>query len=88
MKQLEADGYFCIKIHGGAFQFAGLPDILAIKNGQAAWIEVKRPGGKPTKLQSAMLQKLKRFGCRAGVATNLEEALEIVNGHQSEVIQS
>lgn len=87
MKHLEANGYFCIKIHGGAFQTAGLPDILAIKNGQASLIEVKQPGGKPTKLQAAMLQKLQRFGCGAGVATNLDEAMEIVNGHQPKVVQ-
>lgn len=87
MKQLESDGYFCVKIHGGAFQLAGLPDILALKDGLAAWIEVKRPGGKPTKLQTAMLQKMQRFGCCAGVATNIEEAMEIVNGHQSKVVQ-
>lgn len=79
MKHLESLGFFCIKIHGGVFQIAGLPDILAIRAGAAYWIEVKQPGKQPTKIQVFMINKLRRFGCRAGVATSIQEALDIVN---------
>lgn len=86
MRHLEGMGYFCIKIHGGEFQVAGLPDLLCIIAGSAAWIEVKQPGGKPTKLQVAMLARLRKAGCRAGVATTIDEALEVIGECQTATI--
>lgn len=78
MKALTERGYFCIKIHGGPFQVAGLPDILVIKDGLAVWLEVKQPGKHATKLQQAMITKLIRCGCWAGVVHNVNEALELI----------
>ena len=80
MASLKEDGFFCIKIHGSEYQMAGLPDVLALKGGRAYWLEVKRPGGKPTPLQVRMIEKLKGFGCVAGVVFSVEEAKELVNG--------
>ncbi len=75
--KLEAEGYWVMKIHGGPYQMAGLPDLLAIREGKSYWVEVKQPGKKATPLQERTLIKLRKYGCRAGVATNVEEAMEI-----------
>lgn len=81
MDDLRGMGFWVVKIHGGAYQMAGLPDVLAIKNGRAFWIEVKKPGEKPTLIQQKRLRDLQAAGCVVGVATSEKEAREIVNGY-------
>lgn len=76
MKRLTADGYFVIKIHGGPYQIAGLPDLLAIRHGRAMWVEVKRPGEKTTLIQDMMIKKLREHGCTVLVAYGVEELEE------------
>lgn len=56
---------------------AGLPDLLAIRGGRAYWIEVKQPGGKPTRLQEHRLDELRGAGCGAGVAASVDDAARI-----------
>jgi len=79
MKELRSHGFWTQKIHGNPYQAAGLPDILAIKAGRAYWIEVKRPGQRPTRVQRKRLADLFQVGCVVGVATSVDEALEIVS---------
>lgn len=71
-------GFFAVKMHGGPFMPKGLPDVLAIRNGRAVWIEVKRPGERPTAVQYAMMDKLAAAGCVVDVATSIGEAREIL----------
>ncbi len=52
---------------------AGTPDVLAIKDGRALFVEVKRPGNKPTALQQAMMETLRGYGARCLVATSVED---------------
>ncbi len=82
MRALKVHGVgWCIKTHGGAFQGAGLPDILAIApaTGRLVGIEVKRPVvGKLTELQKAQLAKIEAAGGVAGVATTVDEALTLL----------
>lgn len=56
-------GWYAIKIHGGPFQLAGLPDVLFLKDGHAAWAEFKRPGCEPTKIQRHRMRELSEAGC-------------------------
>lgn len=60
-------GWLAIKLHGGAYQMTGLPDVLAMKHGHAAWMEFKRPGESPTKIQSHRLRQLSAAGCSTAV---------------------
>ena len=60
-------GWWVVKIHGGPFQLSGLPDVLAIKGGRAAWMEFKRPGCEPTKIQQHRMRELVDAGCRVAV---------------------
>lgn len=47
-------------------------------DGQAFYIEVKTPTGRPTQQQIRFLNAMKNSGARAGLARNPEEAINIV----------
>lgn len=73
-------GWWTYKTHGSQFGVAGIPDILAIKDGKAAWMEAKRPGQKPTRIQERRMQELSGFGCPVAVVTSASEAVEFLCG--------
>jgi hypothetical protein len=65
---------------------AGTPDILAfkqdkvyssddgrVKRARIYFIEVKRPGNKPTRLQEMKMEELSSFGAHCFVATCIED---------------
>lgn len=81
-------GFFAIKIHGGPFMLKGLPDVLAIRGGRAVWIEVKRPGERPTAVQWAVMGRLEAAGCAVGVATSVGEARAILTAGDMPVIET
>lgn len=70
IRELVARGYWTTKIHGGPYQRAGIPDVLAVKDGRALWVEVKRPGEKPTKIQEHVMAGLRAAGCVVIVASS------------------
>lgn len=74
MAQGRALGFWVTKFHGNAFSMAGVPDVLAIKDGRACWLEVKQPGKKPTKIQDHRMQELFAVGCPVAVVTSAAEA--------------
>ncbi len=61
------------KVHGGPHGIKGEPDIDACVDGQSLKIEVKLPGGKPTKIQQHRLDVWQDAGAVTGCATTLEE---------------
>ncbi len=74
-------GFLAIKMHGGGYSLAGLPDVLCLKDGRAYWIEFKRPGEEPTKIQQHRLRELIGHGCPSTVcrsAGDVKEFLESV----------
>lgn len=70
------------KLHGGMFQTIGLPDIVGCYKGKFVAIEVKVPGKEDTLTdrQELILNRVKAAGGRAGMATNIKEALMICRG--------
>ena len=70
-------GCYAEKRHGNQYS-AGRPDITGCINGRRFEIEVKRPGGKATKLQAEMLKRWREAGAVAGVATSQAEAEELL----------
>ena len=82
MRALKAQGVrWMVKTHGGLYQSAGLPDIIAIapRTGRLLGVEVKRPGRKATALQGATLGRIGKAGGVAGVAYSVEEALALLS---------
>lgn len=75
VKWLKANGYpFTVKIHGAAYQSAGLPDIVTIdRRGRFVGLEVKRPKiGTVTELQKKTLWKINEAGGYGVVVRSLD----------------
>lgn len=60
IKRLEKEGWLVIKM--GLTNVPGIPDLLALKDGVARFVEVKRPGEKPRPLQLYRHEQLKNLG--------------------------
>lgn len=59
----------------------GRSDLSAIKDGRISFIEVKNEIGRPTAEQINFIKQMQtRYGCRAGIARSVEDALAIVKG--------
>lgn len=71
-------GWWSVKIHGNAYQLAGLPDVLVIKDGRAAWMEAKRPGEEPTRIQNHRMRELIGAGCPCAVVRSAGDAREFL----------
>lgn len=80
LSRLRAEGGRWTKVHGGPFQEAGVSDILGCWRGRFVAIELKIPGEKPTKLQETYLDDIHYSGGIAGVATTVQEAIDIRDG--------
>ena len=80
----EFPDVFVEKIHGGPYQRAGLPDLLVVRDGRVAGLEVKAPAPgesderareRVTPIQQACLDEMARAGARTAVIVTVEEAL-------------
>ena len=67
-----------LKLHGGRYQTAGLPDLLVVKEGRAYFLEVKAPGKKPTKLQRATMDLIARSGAVVKIVSSVEDVKEVI----------
>jgi Holliday junction resolvase len=65
------------KIHGSRYT-AGFPDIICVREGICLWIEVKRPGKKPTALQVMELERWRECGCLTIVAYCVDDVRGIM----------
>lgn len=64
IKQLEADGYYVLKLI--KTNKNGIPDLLALKRGcEPYFIEVKGAKGIPSVLQEYRIKELKEYGFKA-----------------------
>lgn len=62
-----------------AHSMPGLPDICGfLKGGRALFVEVKRPGQQPTRLQQIFLDRAKAAGALAAVVTDAAQLVEIL----------
>ena len=53
----------------------GVPDRIAILPGGQVWfIELKKDGGTPTKIQEWQMERLRKLGCNVAVITGMKEA--------------
>lgn len=71
---------WCFKVHGGAYQTKGVPDIVGCHKGQFFALEVKRPGGKTSKLQDWQMEQIIKAQGKTQVVTSLTEVKEFING--------
>ena len=60
------------------YAMKGIPDIIVLtEGGYFVGIEVKRPGGKPSKDQKEFAQKCQRIGAEYHIVTSLDQLKEI-----------
>lgn len=80
LKYLKSlDGCFAWKEHGGMYGTAGIPDIICCYKGKFIGIEVKRPEGKVSKLQKALLKKINTSGGVAIIAYSVDDVVKVVD---------
>ena len=72
IKAIRARGGWLVKTHTGRHQANGTPDVLACYRGYFLAVEVKRPGGKPTKIQRHTIGLIVEAGGEAVVADKVE----------------
>ena len=72
-EHLKKRGWLTWKNFGGGYSVAGLPDVMAVRNGEFIAIEVKRPGGEPTARQALWIKQLSKQGVKAFFATSVAE---------------
>ena len=65
--KLTQEGWLCVKLITTSIN--GIPDVLALKNGEAMFIEVKQPDGKLSELQKIRIEQLKEKGFNVKVWT-------------------
>lgn len=88
LKKLKKEGrnVWWLKIHGSAAQRAGIPDLVVVFSSQiyraryTYWLEVKRPGGKPTKLQVETMRQIEAAGGSTMVVDDVSQVKELLEG--------
>lgn len=74
-------GGLWIKIHGGMFQMAGIPDLIGCLRGRFYGIEVKLPGKEKTLtvIQKAFIKQIIEVGGgRATMVTSVSDTLDFI----------
>ena len=70
---LKQQGCWVTKLHGGPTQQAGLPDLLAVKQGRAVFFEIKTETGRLSQLQEHTLGRLRSAGAVAEMVRSIED---------------
>ena len=60
--KLMSHKYNCLYFKLSLRYFSGFPDCLIIKNGKVFFIELKKTGGKATRLQECIGRRIKNYG--------------------------
>lgn len=74
-KKLEADGWIVVKLIKTSL--TGIPDILALKDGKAMFVEVKQPKGVLSLIQNHVIETLRENGFEVNIWTKYKENYEI-----------
>lgn len=71
-----------VKMEDGRIFDTGLPpgfsDLIAFKDGTTIFIEVKKPGGRPSKNQLNFKQKMEQNGFKAIIAYSFEDVKNMI----------
>ena len=73
-KKMQEDGWTVIKLIKTSMN--GIPDILALKNGEVMFIEVKQPKGVLSPIQKHVIETLRVKGFDVKVWTDYKEDYE------------
>lgn len=79
-QHVSARGGFCVKLHADAMQGKTTLDLLGGYRGKPFLVEVKRPDGKATTLQQALVRIARRNGFISGIVSSVEEFEALFDG--------
>lgn len=65
IKQLEAEGYYVLKLI--RVNKTGIPDLIAIKEGEVLFSEIKTSKGKLSEIQKYRIKELESYGFKTEV---------------------
>lgn len=77
VQECELRGFFECKFKAPGC--AGVPDRIVVGNGLTAFVELKRPGEKPRKLQKAIIARIRAAGGIACIADTKEKVDAVLN---------
>jgi len=80
IKALKKRGGWWVKIHGSAFQSAGIPDIIGCYRGILVALEVKTPdtAKNVSERQRHVMSRIRQAGGVPRVVTSAKAALEVI----------
>lgn len=73
--QKNFPGIVVLKIHGGVYQKAGIPDLYVAYQGVSLWLEVKRPESDTTPLQHKLMSRLLSHGVFVATVDSPQDAV-------------
>lgn len=76
-KQAKNHDILCYKFTAPSTR--GVPDRILIGNGKTIFLELKRPGEKPRKLQFAIHKRMREHGATVFVADTKELVNDVIN---------
>ena len=71
IKKLKEKGYFVIKLI--KTNVNGIPDLIAVKENETIFIEVKRPDGVLSELQKVRIKELRGRSINVKICTGYEQ---------------
>jgi Holliday junction resolvase len=78
-EHLRKHGAYVLKVHGSAWQRAGVPDLLCCVDGRFVGLELKVKPNKPSPLQLHEISKIERSGGAAAVIYTTEELADFLS---------
>lgn len=84
-KMVDRRGGWSVKFHGNAATRRGVPDRHICYRGRYVAVEVKQPGGKPTRLQQYELDRIAAAGGVAIVATDTVDVERVFDAIDAEL---
>lgn len=82
VEELKRRGFWTLKVHGGPMQKAGIPDVLAVLDGQLWAFEVKARDGVVSRLQRKRMDELEKAGAYVFVVRSVGELIYALDTHQ------
>jgi hypothetical protein len=81
LKALRQSGrkVWWVKLHGGAMQRSGVPDLLIVIDGRVVFVELKATGEEPSRLQEHILAQIEAAGGTAEWVDNLDDFKMLVS---------
>lgn len=75
---------FFWKEHGGQYGTAGIPDIIVCHKGRFIGLEAKVGRNKPTQLQAATIEQIRKAGGTAVVVYSVEDVQAIMEKEEQD----